>query len=186
VKGRPRKTAAEEVSCHFITQYTARVPTLLSPVVPRAFLNSLSAQSVVGFAGSRSFSPCPSFCLSLLCQLASSRCRFALSVRSWVARLSALLACAPGVDRAFHFPLVFHFSGSASFYRAFPERSSLGLPVAWSSPAGLRPAVALATRTRQLVTACTHLVLVPHRWGPGSRLCYRLCRERGVMVLVVA
>jgi len=145
---------------------------LLSPVVPRAFLNSLSAQSVVGFAGSRSFSPCPSFCLSLLCQLARSRCRFAVG-------------CAPGVDRAFHFPLVFHFSGSASFYRAFPERSSLGLPVAWSSPVGLRPAVALATRTRQLVAACTHMVLVPHRWGPGSRLCYRLCRERGVVVLVV-
>ena len=166
---------------------------LLSPVVPRAFLHSLSAQSVVGFAGSRSFSPCPSFCLSLVCQLASSRCRFAVGSRayrpSWPARLlqpSWLPGCAPGVDRAFHFPLVFHFSGSASFYRAFPERSSLGLPVAWSSPAGLRPAVALATRTRQLVAACcTHMVLVPHRWGPGSRLCYRLCRERGVVVLVV-
>ena len=119
---------------------------LLSPVVPRAFLHSLSAQSVVGFAGLRSFSPCPSICLSLLCQLASSRCRFAVG-------------CASGVDRAFTFPLVFHFSGSASFYRAFPELSSLGLPVAWSSSAGLRPAVALATRTRQLVTACSHLVV---------------------------
>jgi len=106
-------------------------------------------------------------------------------IPSRIVSLRESLGCAPGVDRAFHLPLVFHFSGSASFYCAFPERSSLGLPVAWSSPAGLRPAVALATRTRRLVTACTHMVLVPHRWGPGSRLCYRLCRDRGVVVLVV-
>jgi len=88
----------------------------------------------------------------------------------------------------YHFSLVFHFSGSASFSEHFLIGRRL---VCWLH--GLNsfdiysPAVALATRTRQLVTACTHMVVngASPLGCSVSRLCYRLCRERGVVVLVV-
>jgi hypothetical protein len=139
---------------------------------PREFLASLSSSSTVGFAGSRHLELCSGFCIKLVCQLDKKAGHFAVG-------------CAKGVDATFHFALTFFFHEKSSFFRAFHERLHLGLPVAFTSPPHLPLAVALATRTRHFVQACTHIVLFPDTWGPGSKLCFRLCKKLGVSVLVV-
>ena len=140
--------------------------------IPTEFISSLSTTTVLGFAGSRHLEVPPPTCQRLLSSFLPSGTRFAVG-------------CAPGVDSSFHQLLVDTCKDRASFFRAFSSRDSLGLEVSFTSPDTLRPAWALASRTRALTKACTHIVLFPFKWGPGSRLCLRLAEERGLKILIV-
>lgn len=140
--------------------------------VPGEFLSTITPESVIGFAGSRHLELDSKDCLSFVTSLASKKPSFSVG-------------CAPGVDSSFLKTLSVYYPKSSLFFRAFEDRSSLRLRVAYTSSARLRPARALASRTRALVSACTHIVLFPGDWGPGSKLCLRLAKEKELQILVV-
>ena len=124
--------------------------------LPQSLLGAVSSSSVVGFAGNRNLQLPFEYCWFIVDFFSASGCGFAVG-------------CAGGVDRSFLNVLSLpEFRGRSLFYRAFPSRSSLGLPVAFTSPSSLPPRRALGLRTDRFVQGSSMIVLFPADWGRGS------------------
>ena len=144
----------------------------LGDAVPASFLANVDQTSVVGFAGSRHFTPSSELCSGFVEAFAAKGCSFAVG-------------CADGVDAAFRRVLAESFYNRTVCFRAFSSRDCDGLSVVFTSLLYLPPHAALSVRTNRLVQHISHMVLFPGDWGKGSRLCLKLCAKRSLPLLLV-